>query len=206
MKTARLRPCRKTSLRAGFFGPVALVLVAYFVLNASIHAQNRVESALPIQIENAWRAGEKALRAERYGAALSQLNRVVSALQRPEIAVPAQTLAAAFHDRADANYGLENWPNARDDYSRVLELTPNVASAYAGRSIARKATGDWSGLIEDAQKAASLNSEYEGLLEDAHSTLLWRRVLLGFAGLGGLVLILGGIPFVKSLVKLANAK
>ena len=157
------------------------------------------------QLESHWHAGQKALRDDQFRVAIAHFNHVLEILQRPDIPIQAATLSAAFENRADAYYGLEKWPAALADYSRVIELTPNNADAYAGRAIARKTAGDYDGLIADAQKAASLDAEYATLLDDARSTVLYRRVLLGCLVLGAIVLMLGAIPFVRSLIKLAQA-
>lgn len=169
---------------------------------APLYAQTAAQQK---QLRSEWQAGDRALRAENFAIALAHFNRVLEVLQRPTTLVEAATLSAAFHNRADAFYGLEKWPAARADYSRVLELTPDNADAYAGRAIARKATGDYDGLIADAQKAASLNAEYATLLDDARSTVLYRRALLVFLLLGAVLLALGAIPFFKSLAKLIKA-
>lgn len=170
--------------------------------NAPLRAQN---AEMQKQLATEWKAGEKALQGEQFGSAIAHFDRVLQILQRGDVAVEANTLSAAFHNRADAHYNLEQWQAARADYSRVIELTPSDADAYAMRAITRKTSGDYDGLISDAQSAASLDSQYQSLLDDARSTVLFRRAMLGFLLLGALVLTIGAIPFGRALIKLLQA-
>ena len=89
--------------------------------------------------------------------------------------------------------------------SRPITPMPTPGAPSLAKRIARKETGDYDGLIADAQKAASLNVEYATLLDDARSTVLYRRALLVFLLLGAVLLALGAIPFFKSLAKLIKA-
>ncbi|MBW3638017.1 MAG: hypothetical protein KY445_16355, partial [Armatimonadetes bacterium] len=117
-----------------------------------------------------------------------------------------KVLAEAFALRADAHYGAENWKGAVADYSRCIELDPRHAGAYAYRGVARKAaSGDYDGLIADAEMAAKLDPEYDDMLDDAHSTVAWRRAMQGFLILGGVVLVLGALPLIRNVGRLIKA-
>ena len=105
--------------KRGVLSASLLLASALLTAPAPVQAQNAAQQK---QIESAWTAGEKALREERFGIAVAHFNRVVAILERPEVAVEAKVLAAAFHNRADAYYNLEQWPAAQRDYSRVIEL------------------------------------------------------------------------------------
>lgn len=127
-------------------------------------------------------------------------------MQRPEVPMEAKILAEAFALRADAHYGAENWKGAVADYSRCIELDPKNADAYAFRGVARKAaSGDYAGLLADAEIAAKLDPEYEDMLDDARSTVTWRRAMQGFLMLGALVLAIGVVPLVRSIAHLIQA-
>ncbi len=96
-------------------------------------------------------------------------------------------------------------PGAPSLAKRIARKANRSQSESLAKRIARKETGDYDGLIADAQKAASLNVEYATLLDDARSTVLYRRALLVFLLLGAVLLALGAIPFFKSLAKLIKA-
>lgn len=179
------------------------VLMPLLCLEAPVRAQNGV---LPQAVQSEWQAGAKALGEQDFDAAIAHFNRVVAALQKPEVAMEAKVLAEAFCLRADAHYGAQNWKGAVADYSRCIELDPKNADAYAYRGVARKAASqDYDGLLADAEIAAKLDPQYADLLDDAHSTVTWRRAVQGFLILGGIVLALGALPMIRSLARLIKA-
>ena len=110
----------------------------------------------------------------------------------------------AFYGRGAVKLEQEKWASAREDLTRCLELDPRDADAYMARGMARKALGDYDGLLEDAHQAARLDPEWKGFEADAKSTVLYRRAMLGFLILGGVVVCLGAIPLVKSLVRVSQ--
>ena len=108
--------------------------------------------------------------------------------------------AHAYFGRGLARLQQEKWRAARDDLSASIELAPDNPEAFASRGMARKALGDTTGLLEDAPRAAQLDSEYRGFEDDAKSTVLWRRSKLLFLVLGGLVVCVGLVPLVRGIV------
>lgn len=158
------------------------------------------------EVQREWQAGQKALGEQKFDAAIAHFNRVVTALQQPDVPMEAKVVAEAFALRADAHYSKQNWKSAVADYSRCIELDPKNASAYAYRGVARKAaSGDYDGLLADAEMAARLDPQYEDMLDDARSTVTWRRAMQGFLMLGALVLAIGVVPLVRSIAHLIKA-
>jgi tetratricopeptide (TPR) repeat protein len=186
-----------------------LVLVASFFGTLSVAtAQNQTEIQ---KRKQEWTAAEKALHDGKFSASIPHYDRLLNGLkklQNDPSAAPSnlsQWISRAFQGRGDAHYGLEQWKIAASDYTQSIQFDPQNAGAYALRGVARKATGDYDGLIADAQKAAQLDPQYSSLLSDANSTVLWRRAMLGFFVLGCCVLALGAIPLTKSLILLSKA-
>ncbi len=88
---------------------------------------------------------------------------------------------------------------ARDDLTASVALVPDNAEAFASRGMARKSMGDSDGLLEDAHRAAQIDPDYAGFEDDAKSTVLWRRSMLGFIILSCVVLVIGLVPMVRSI-------
>ncbi len=114
--------------------------------------------------------------------------------------------AHAYFGRGQARLQQEKWRGARDDLSASIALFPDNAEAFASRGMARKSMGDFSGLLDDAHRAAQLDPEYAGFEDDAKSTVLWRRAMLGFLILGGIVLAIGLVPMVRSIAGAIKAE
>ncbi len=114
--------------------------------------------------------------------------------------------ASARHGRGEAWLQLHRWSEAKDDLTRAIELDPTDAGAYAARGMARKALGDTQGLLLDAAQAAKISpAKYSSFQEDAKSTVLYQRVLIGFLVLAGLLLCVGAVPLVRTLVRITRA-
>lgn len=114
--------------------------------------------------------------------------------------------ASARHGRGEARLQLHRWSEAKDDLTRAIGLDPTDAGAYAARGMARKALGDTQGLLLDAAQAAKISpAKYSSFQEDAKSTVLYQRVLVGFLVLVGLLLCVGAVPLVRTLVRITRA-
>ena len=109
--------------------------------------------------------------------------------------------AHAYFGRGLARLQLHKWQGARDDLNASIELNPDNAEAFASRGMARKNMGDYTGLLEDAHRAALIDPEYQGFEDDARSTVLWKRSLLGFMVLGCIVVAIGLVPFVRAVTR-----
>lgn len=110
--------------------------------------------------------------------------------------------AHAYFGRGIARLQQEKWQMARDDLTASLDLDPDDAQTLAARGMARKAMGDYTGLLEDAHRAAQIDpAEYAGFEDDARSTVNWRRSKLGFLILGCLVLCVGAVPLMRGIVR-----
>lgn len=115
--------------------------------------------------------------------------------------------AGAFHGRGVARLELHKWSGAKDDLTRAVELDPTNAGAFASRGMARKGLGDYNGLLLDAREAARLNpTEFASFEEDAKSTVLWRRMMMVFLGLAGIMLAVGGWAFGRVLLRIMRAE
>lgn len=169
-------------------------LALLFLLAAPLSAQAQT----PVQDI---KAGEAALDRDDWKGAETHFDRAVRAKpSNPRLQV------IAFHGRGLAELQLEKWSEAKDDLTRAIELDPRDAGAFASRGMARKALGDYDGLLLDAAQAAKLSPKrYAQFQEDAQSTVLYRRVLLGFAVLAGLLLVAGAVPLVRGLVRITRA-
>lgn len=115
--------------------------------------------------------------------------------------------APAFHGRGVAKLQLHEWQGAKDDLTRAVQLDPTNAGAFAMRGMARKGLGDYDGLLLDAREAARLNpKDFTDFEDDAKSTVLWRRMMMVFLGLGGIVLCLGAYAMSRPLIRLLRAE
>lgn len=115
--------------------------------------------------------------------------------------------AHAYFGRGAARLQQEKWASARDDLTASIALAPDNAQAIASRGMARKALGDYSGLLEDAHRAAQIDpAEFAGFEDDAKSTVNWRRSLLGFVLLGCVVLGVGLVPLVRGITRAAKGE
>lgn len=109
--------------------------------------------------------------------------------------------ASAYYGRGAVRLEQEKWAAARDDLTRCLEIDPKDSDAWMARGMARKALGDYDGLLADAHEAARLDPEWKGFEDDAKSTVLYRRALIGFLILAGVLVCVGAVPLVRSLVR-----
>ncbi|BCM90349.1 hypothetical protein IAD21_02200 [Abditibacteriota bacterium] len=115
--------------------------------------------------------------------------------------------AGAFHGRGVARLELHKWSGAKDDLTHAIELDPKNAGAFAARGMARKGLGDYDGLLLDAREAARLNpAEFASFEDDAKSTVLFRRMMAVFLGLGGILLAIGGFFLVRVLIRITRAE
>ncbi|RYG71906.1 tetratricopeptide repeat protein [bacterium] len=184
------------------------VILALFGSMCDSYAQNQDSK---FNLKREWAAVEKATdRTKVDNAAVNlHLDRIIDEFKvfenKPE-SFEGRELAQALAFRGSVRFGREDWKGAIEDFNRAIAISPDNAGAYAMRGVARKASGDYDGLIADEQIAARLDPKYKAWLNDAHSTVLWRRVKLGFMLLGIFVLALGGIPFAKSLIQLGKAE
>ena len=156
--------------------------------------------------EREWKSAVAALQAEKFDIAVERFNRVLPAMQRADPPFDAETIAETFRLRADAHYGAEHWNLAVADYSKCIALDPKNADAYAFRGVARKASGDYDGLMADSKKAAQLNPEHEYLIEAAESTILRRRAFTALFVVGALICVAGLLPFAKAIMRVAKAE
>lgn len=109
--------------------------------------------------------------------------------------------AHAYFGRGLARLEQHKWQGARDDLTASIALNSDNAEAFASRGMARKGLGDYTGLLADAHRAAQLDPEYKGFEEDAKSTVLWRRSMLGFIILGCVLAGVGLVPMVRSVTR-----
>ncbi len=73
--------------------------------------------------------------------------------------------AAAYCKLARSKRANSDWPGAIADFSRAIELQPDLAEAYAGRGTAKNASGDADGALADLQKALELDPKHPSLRE-----------------------------------------
>lgn len=107
--------------------------------------------------------------------------------------------ASALYGRGAVRLEQQKWVEARDDLTRCIEIEPRNSNAWMARGMARKALGDYDGLLSDAHEAARLDPEWKGFEDDAKSTVLYRRSMLGFLILAGILLSAGAIPMWRAL-------
>jgi len=147
------------------------------------------------------KAGDAALDRNDFKGAFIRFDRAVRASPTNR-----RLLAAAFHGRGEAHLQMHEWSEAKDDLSRAIALNPNDAGAFAARGMARKGLGDYDGLLLDARQAATLSpTHFAGFEDDAKSTVLYRRMMLVFLVLAGILLAVGAIPLARTLVRLVRA-
>lgn len=77
------------------------------------------------------------------------------------------TAVSAFGDQAedyfrqaDAKYRAGDWDGAIADFSKIIELKPEIEGVYIGRASAKAQKGDFAGAIEDYGKAIELRPDF----------------------------------------------
>ncbi len=90
------------------------------------------------------------------GYVLQKLKRYPAAIDAYSQAIKLKPHPFAYNNRGAARADLGDKQGAVADYSKPIELKPDLATPYANRGIARAELGDKQGAIEDLQKAAQL--------------------------------------------------
>lgn len=114
--------------------------------------------------------------------------------------------AHAYFGRGLARLQQEKWIGARDDLTASIAIEPRNAEAFASRGMARKALGDYTGLLEDAHRATQIDPDYAGFEDDAKSTVNWRRAMLGFIVLTCILGAVGAVPMVRSFARVIKGE
>ena len=68
--------------------------------------------------------------------------------------------AEDYVNRGNNKYRLRDYQGAIIDYTMVLEIDPQKASAYYFRGIAKNESGDYEGAIADYNKVIEINPQY----------------------------------------------
>ena len=179
------------------FNATAIRLVASLVLVAAPTTPVRAQSA-----SKELARGNADWDAKNYKSAETHFDRALRASHgAPSIG------AGAFYGRGVARLELHKWNTAKEDLTHAIELDPTNAGAFASRGMARKGLGGYNGLLLDAREAARLNpTQFASFEDDAKSTVLWRRMMMVFLGLAGIVLCVGGWAFGRVLVRIMRAE
>lgn len=170
----------------------SLALFFLLTIPACVRAQTPVQEI---------KAGKTALKNDDFPNAERYFSR---ALQHPDNSTILNVIA--FHGRGWARLQLHRWSDAKDDLTHAVELDPTDAGAFAARGMARKAMGDYEGLLLDADRAAKISpTKYASFQDDAKSTVLYRRVLLGFLVLAGILMCVAMVPLGQTLFRISRA-
>ena len=78
--------------------------------------------------------------------------------------------AIAYSNRGAARSAQGDNEGAIADYTRAIEINPQLANAYANRGVVRNALGDKAGAIVDFQRAAELYQQ-QGQTQQYQETL-----------------------------------
>ncbi len=114
--------------------------------------------------------------------------------------------AHALFGRGLARLEQEQWQTARDDLSASIALNPDNAEAFASRGMARKALGDYQGLLADAHQATALDpTMYAGFEDAAKSTVNWRRMITICLVVGCVIAAIAVVPLVRAIVRVSKA-
>jgi tetratricopeptide (TPR) repeat protein len=65
----------------------------------------------------------------------------------------------SYANRGIAYTSLEQWDNAINDFTRVIEMNPKYGWGYIDRGVAYQHTGQWDKSIDDFSKAIEINAE-----------------------------------------------
>jgi tetratricopeptide (TPR) repeat protein len=94
--------------------------------------------------------GRKLLQEEHYDEAIRQLT---EALKLDPV------LAQAYNARGFAHFRLKHYAKAIADFDEAIRFFPGYANAYVNRAVARRASGDTAGAIEDQARARELTEK-----------------------------------------------
>lgn len=188
---------RKLKLRC--VSKSAIRFVIFHLLLVLLLCEGSVKAQTPAQ---EFERAEKSWDNEDYAAAESHFS---SALKlSPD---KSDDQAHAYFGRGLARLQQEKWESARDDLTASIELNPHNAEAFASRGMARKALGDYDGLLADAHQAVAIDPQYyAGFEEAAKSTVNWRRLILGSIILGCIVATIGLVPMVRSFARVIKGE
>ena len=65
----------------------------------------------------------------------------------------------AYYNRGNSKLNLKDNYGAISDYTKAIEIKPDLVSAYNNNSVAKENIGDIKGACADAKKAFSLGDE-----------------------------------------------
>ncbi|MCF8277727.1 MAG: tetratricopeptide repeat protein [Flavobacteriales bacterium] len=111
----------------------------------------------PSNVQLTWDIGRISYEAEEYVDALTYYSRAIDELDKPE--------AQLFLIRGETFEKLKNYEAAIVDYTRVIEMNPNLADAHYNRGQAKARLGDTEKACVDWKKAAELgHMEAKGVI------------------------------------------
>jgi len=105
----------------------------------------------PVNVQLTWDIGRVSYEIEEYVDALTYYSRAMEKQENPE--------AQLFLIRGEVFEKLKNYEAAIEDYTRVIEMNPNLAEAHYSRGQARARAGDSKSACIDWKKAAELGHE-----------------------------------------------
>ena len=66
----------------------------------------------------------------------------------------------AYNNRGNAKSDLQDYQGAIADYTKAIEINPQLAPAYYNRGLAKYDLKDYQGAIADYSKAIEINPQY----------------------------------------------
>lgn len=101
-------------------------------------------------IDQAYHRGRKCMVSKDLNGAVAAFSESISANNQNGI---------AYLRRGECYYKLNNFSEAKKDFSKAIEIAPNSASAYIWRGTVNGREGDENASIDDYKKAIKLNQE-----------------------------------------------
>ena len=77
-------------------------------------------------------------------------------------------ISCIYFNRAEAKYNLDDFQGALDDYSKLLEISPDIPEVFTKRGLVKKALKDINGSYKDLEKAAELGDDEAAKLLKEH--------------------------------------
>lgn len=119
-------------------------LKAWVILNGTLVEQRTIEPSGDRTATQAFLQGREMIKEKGMEAAMQSLNKAIEKFERH---------ALAYERRGYVNFKLRNFQDAMYDFTKSIDINPNIPDAYWGRANTRLKKDDVSGALADLELA-----------------------------------------------------